>query len=283
MQANAQTGQLFSSYTAGRGGDEGAGQEPPSYQPAKALPGEGAEYDALVFDMAAAGFEPVHWTRPKADLRFTMRQTTIHEHCRAMRLLDESRDQNSLARNLFMVSIKSIGDLADPGDEAVLQWLDDLRAVGSRLVDRAYQHLCHPTTEQDKLFQASKAYDPASRTFTYRIPRSVLPKKTAASFRDDELTFSMRELSVGEMSAASDAVDDPDDSYALRVMQVMWSIASIGGKPLDVSADSLLVRRRWLARVGHLAWMMIAGTYTRMHEVDRGLVDRFLSSASAPA
>lgn len=280
MELNAQKGQLFSSAAPAT---HGAEQEAASYQPAKELPAEGSEYDALVFDMAAAGFEPLHWQRPKADLRFVMRQTTIPEHCRAMRLLDDNRDQNALARNLFMVSIKSIGDAVDPGDEVVLQWLDDLRAVGSRLVDRAYQHLCHPTTEQDKLFQASKAYDPASRTFTYRIPRSVLPKKTAASFKDDELTFSLRELSFGEVSAASDAVEDPDDSYALRVMQVMWAIASIGGKPLDVSAESLLVRRRWLARVGHMAWMMIAGTYTRMHEVDRGLVDRFLGAASAPA
>ena len=283
MQPDMQKGQLFSS--AAPASTAAAETEKPSYQPAKELPGEGAEYDAMVFDMAAAGFDPIHWTRPKADLRFTMRQTTIPAYCRAIRLtmVDGSVEQADLARALFKSSIVRIGDVADPDEDYIETWLGDLRTVGIGLVDRAYQHLCHPSEAVNRDFDKSKTYDPGARCFSFKLPRSVLPKKTAAAFPEADLSFTMRELSFAEMSASADACDDPDDGYAIRVLRAMWAITSIGGKPLGHSAEDLLYRRRWLAQIGHQAWVMIAGTWTRMHEVDRGLVDRFLGAASAPA
>lgn len=299
---NPQTGQLFSS-GAGSSSAETAGSEPASYQPAKDIPGEGADYNVLAFDMAKAGFEPVHWNRPKADLAFVMRQTTIPEHCRAVRLASAAGkfETDDLARHLFASSIRKIGATIDPSEDHIQTWLEDLRTVGTQLVDRAYQHLCHPSVELNKAFDTSKVYDPAARNFTFTIPVEVLPAahvnrvevgmdpagkpihKLVLKEGAPAVTFSMRELAFNEMNAAADACDDPDDSYAIHVLRVMWAITAIGGKNLGHTAADLLERRRWLARIGHPAWMMISGTWRRMHEVDRGLVDRFLDAACAPA
>lgn len=298
-------GQLFSSTAAPVGALAGQGeQEKPTYQPAATLPGEGSEYDVLAFDMAAAGFEPVHWTRPKTDLRFVMRQTTIPDYCRAIRLAmaDGAVVQDQLARNLFKSAIIRIGETENPSEDFIDAWLDDLRSVGAGLVDRAYGRLCQPSIEVNKAFDAAKSYEPASRSYSFEIPISVLPAAyvervdtgqrdragkpvTARKAKDTApaLAFTMRELNFNEMAAAADACDDPDDAYAIRVLRVMWAISSIGGKALGNSAADLLYRRQWIARIGHPAWMMIAGTWTRMHEVDRGLVDRFLDAACAPA
>jgi hypothetical protein len=281
MDPNAKSGQLFSS--GGAAPVAASETAPASYQPAKALPGEGVEYDALQFDMAAAGFEPIHWTRPAADLRFAVRQPTLPEMCRAVRLLPEGSTSDELGRLITSMTVTRIGDRPVQDEDEVIRWLDDLRSVGADLVGRAVAHLCHPSADAGAAFEASKRYDPQRRAFDFAVPRSVLPKKTAAEFSDADLSFSMRELTFRELNAAADACDDPDDSYAVRALKIMWSISAIGGKALDISAADLLLRRRWLARVGHPAWLMIAGTHTRMHEVDRGLVDRFLGAAVAPA
>lgn len=276
-----ESGQLFSS--AGSGSQPPAGAaELASYQPAKALPGEGAEYDALAFDMGAAGFSPVHWTRPKEDLSFVIRQPTIPEQCRGVRLLPEGATADELGRIMMSITVSRIGAQSNPGEDEVLRWLDDLHATGADLVARAAVHVCHPSAEADKAFAASRTYDPGRKCFDFRLPRALLPKKSTASIPDSDLSFSMRELTYREASAADDACDDPDDVYAIRVLKIMWSISQIGDKVLSHSAGDLLLRRRWLARVGHPAWLLIAGTFTRMHEVDRGLVDRFLSSAATP-
>lgn len=282
MQTNAAKGQLFSSATAPSAAAE---QVQETYQPAKELANEGAEYDALAFDLAAAGFEPLGWSRPKSDLRFVLRQTTIPEYCRAIRLTmtDGGMDGPRFLRQLLMLSVIKIGDMVRPSDDYIEAWLEDLHTSGVLLVDRAYNHLCYAGEQVNREFDGSKVYDPGRRCFTFKVPRSALPKKTADSFTDDELTFSMRELSYTEMSAASDACDDPDDGAAIKTLRVMWAISSIGGQALGQTAEDLMKRRRWLARLGHPAFLMIAGTWTRMHEVDKGLVDRFLGAACAPA
>lgn len=272
-------GQLFSS--AGPGPAEGsAGSALLSYQPAHALPGEGAEYDALTFDMGAAGFEPIDWARPKEDLRFTIRQPTLPELCRGLRLLPEGGTGNDYARLMLTITVCRIGDRV-PTEEEVGRWLDDLRLAGSELVALAGIRVNTPSDAADKAFTDSRRYDPSQRRYGYRLPREIMPQKS--DIAAGELAFTMRELTFREVQAAADASDDPDDAYSIRALKVMWSIASIGDRNLSLSPEDLAFRRRWIAKIGHKAWLLLVGTWTRMHELDRGLVDRFLGAAVAPA
>lgn len=279
MHFNETTGQLFAS--AGPQATS-PGQDKTSYQPARELPGEGSGYDALVFDMGAAGFEPMDWARPKTDLRFTLRQPTIPDLCRGLRLLPPGGSSSDYARIMLTITVSQVGG-STITEEDIGRWLDDLRLAGSDLVAMAAMRLNNPSEQADRAFVASRRYDPALRRHEFTIPREALPRRSEASIPDADLVFSMRELTFREVQAAADACDDPDDGYAIRVLKVMWSIASIGDRTLGLSPADLAFRRGWLAKVGHPAWLLIAGTWTRMHELDRGLVDRFLGSAVAPS
>jgi len=232
----------------------------------------------MAWDMAAAGHEPLGWSRPARDLYFVLQQPGVTDVCRAHRLLGDKASGQDLARNLFLVALRQVGDAKDPGDAYLEQWLADIGLPGTQLVDRAYQTLAHPTRLHEEAFKASRVYDPQTKSYAYTIPAECMPKASKA-----ERSFSIRELTVRQTADAADACEDPDDGYAIRVLQIMWSISRIGSRALSFTPDDLLVRRRWLSAIGNRAFMMLAGTYSRMHEVERSLVDRFLGTAASPA
>lgn len=283
--SNAQPGQIF---TSGGGGLTPPPNVPGApvdatllrYQPSCQVP-EDLLGDKLAFDMARAGHTPLGWTRPARDLYFVLQQPGIDDRCRAHRILDENASQQDLARALFLCSMRQIGDVkgVDLGDDFVNRWLDDIGLPGMRLVDLAYQKLAHPTQAHEDAFTATRTWDPQARTTGYTIPAECLPAASSAA----ERSFALRELTLKQTADAAEAAEDIDQGHEVRVLQIMWSIARIGSRVLTLSPEDLLIRRRWLSQIGSRGYMMVAGTYSRMHEVERGLADRFLDAAAPPA
>lgn len=107
------------------------------------------------------------------------------------------------------------------------------------------------------------------------------PVDEASSLRlNRDLAFTMQTLSVDLANRAMDLLDDPDDQYATRIMEVMLSIVDIGGSHLGTSPEDLTRKLQWLEDIGPRARLLVAGTFVRLHEVDYVDLARFLDSAT---
>lgn len=236
--------------------------------------------------------KPLGWSRPDADLKFTMVQLTLSERCRAFRIsvdkLSNTVSTGDLGVALVKASIVQIGENENPGTDEVDRWWTHLDAKSVKLLSFAYDQLHSGTDKEADEFTASQKLDPARRRHGFTFPASLVPPRrwAARSYLGSataDLSFTMQELTVRDEQAAANAVDDLDDNASHRCMQILFSVRSVGGVELDNSPANLETKRLWLEDIGPKAYKFVTGVYAQLHEVDRALVERFLESAESPA
>jgi len=114
----------------------------------------------------------------------------------------------------------------------------------------------------------------------WTVDGEPVDQPTAAELSRD-LTFTMGELRVKSYSQIQNIMDDPDDAYATRQMELMFAIEEIGGRRVGNSGPDLAFKRRWLEDVGPRAALMVLGVYAKAHEVDHALIASFPDAAVA--
>ena len=80
--------------------------------------------------------------------------------------------------------------------------------------------------------------------------------------------------------AASDAVEDPDDVGAARVMLAMFFLVKIGDESFGNDHEALARKMDWIEALGPQGGMMVSGLYAQMHEVAHGVIAEFLDSST---
>lgn len=114
----------------------------------------------------------------------------------------------------------------------------------------------------------------------WTVDGAPVDQPTAAELSRD-LSFTMQEIKVKSYGQISNIMDDPDDGYATRQMEVMFSIVEIGGRRVGNNAADLAFKRCWLEDIGPRAVLMVSGMYAKTHEVDQALIASFPASAVA--
>ena len=114
----------------------------------------------------------------------------------------------------------------------------------------------------------------------WTVDGAPVDQPTAAELSRD-LTFTMGELRVKSYSQVQNIMDDPDDAYATRQMEVMFAIEEIGGRRVGNNGADLAFKRRWLEDIGPRAALMVLGVYAKAHEVDHALIASFPDTAVA--
>ncbi len=228
------------------------------------------------------------WKRPVEDLSVVLAQTCIADRCRAYRLavdkLTQTLSPGDMGIALVKQSVVQIGENVDPGTDEVESWWRALDPKAVKLLTIAFDRLHDPTAKDASAYGKSYRPDPDRRRHGYTIPETSLPKRRWAAREHivgkvDDLRFAMQEMTVADEQKAANAVADIDDNVAHRVIQILFSIRSIGGRELDNSPEGLAIKRRWLEDIGPRAHKLVTGTYARLHEVDHALVESFLDSA----
>lgn len=114
----------------------------------------------------------------------------------------------------------------------------------------------------------------------WTVDGAPVDQATAAELSRD-LSFTMGELRVKSYSQVQNILDDPDDAYATRQMEVMFAIEEIGGRRVGNNGADLAFKRRWLEDIGPRAALMVLGVYAKAHEVDHALIASFPDTAVA--
>ena len=114
----------------------------------------------------------------------------------------------------------------------------------------------------------------------WTVDGAPVDQATAAELSRD-LRFTMGELRVKSYSQIENIMDDPDDAYATRQMELMFAIEEIGGRRVGNSGADLAFKRRWLEDIGPRAALMVLGVYAKAHEVDHALIASFPDTAVA--
>lgn len=258
------------------------------------------------------------WQRPDTDRTFEMVQTTIAERCSAFRLAtsDGEMDDRERTRIGIEYSIRKVGNQDHLSNEFMAEWFEAIGNQGYALLVRQFNilHLADMPAQYE--FEKSLVKDVQRRLRTMRIPPSTVPRKrwavrthkacrwmpavymadalvtpgfwtvdgapvdqpTAAELSRD-LTFTMGELRVKTYSQIENIMDDPDDAYATRQMEVMFAIEEIGGRRVGNNGADLAFKRRWLEDIGPRAALMVLGVYAKAHEVDHALIASFPDAA----
>lgn len=113
----------------------------------------------------------------------------------------------------------------------------------------------------------------------WTVDGAPVDQPTAAELSRD-LSFTMQEIKVKSYGQISNIMDDPDDGYATRQMEVMFSVVEIGGRRVGNNAADLAFKRCWLEDIGPRAVLMVSGMYAKTHEVDQALIASFPASAT---
>lgn len=213
-------------------------------------------------------------------------------------------------------AIRRIGAVENPDDAYMSKWIDAIGFQGWAFIWGQFLTVHLVTEYAVAKFEASKRRDVAARRVTYSIPAQTLPRKrwaarTAIACKWEhkvdaetlvdsshwivdgkpaepgvadslgrDLTFTMQELKQGDSTVISDLVEDPDDKAAVRVMEVMYSLVSIGGTALANTPTDLAVKRQWLEDIGPRAQRLVTGVWVKMHEVDHAKMATFLDAAT---
>lgn len=266
---------------------------------------------------------------PDGDRTIELRQITIAENCRCIRLATRGDEVNDVVSQMQAARscIRKIGVMegADLGDKELDRWFDAIGQRGFEYMKALLVTLNGPTQSGTEAYEASRVVDIERRRYSYKIPISLLPAKrwgaragladvkrvdekatvkkgnkevvqvvgsrwtvkgAAPSEADSillnrDLSFTMQVLTVDQSNKVADLVDDPDDRYASRIMEVMLSIVEIGGSVVGNSSEDLARKLAWLEDIGPRVRLLVVGTYVRLHEVDWVDLARFLDSAEA--
>ena len=114
----------------------------------------------------------------------------------------------------------------------------------------------------------------------WTVDGAPVDQPTAAELSRD-LSFTMQEIKVKSYGQIANIMDDPDDGFATRQMEVMFSIVEIGGRRVGNSPADLAFKRLWLEDIGPRANLLVSGMYAKTHEVDHALIASFPGSAVA--
>lgn len=225
-------------------------------------------------------------------------------------------NQDLKCRLQLGAGIRRIGDVHNPDDAFVEKWVDDIGYQGWAFMWNQFLLLHNVDAHSVKKYDASRRADVAARRYSFVIPAATLPKKRwAARTRfacawvhkvdpetlvdsshwtvdgkpaevdiadrlSQDLSFTMQELRQGDHTTVSNLIEDPDDVWATRTLEVMYSIVSIGGRALGNSPADLAFKRAWLEDIGPRAGNLVTGTWTKMHEVDVAKMSTFLDAAT---
>ena len=213
-------------------------------------------------------------------------------------------------------AIRKIGDTENPDDTFMDAWINDLGFHGWQFVWTQFLSLHNVTTHATAKFEASRRRDVPQRRVSYTVPAVCLPRKRwsartgveckwvqdvneetlvdrshwtvagqpapveVADRLSMDLSFTLQELKQGDAPTIMDLVEDPDDKFAIRCMEVMFGLVSIGGRALTSSVADLAFKRAWLEDIGVRGQRLVTGTWTKMHEVDMAKIATFLDSAT---
>lgn len=212
--------------------------------------------------------------------------------------------------------LRRIGDTHNPDDATVEKWIEDIGYQGWHFVWNQFLLVHSVGTYAVGKYEASKRADVLARRVSYVIPGSTVPRKRWAARMtlacawvhavDDatlvdtshwtvdgqpaepgtadtlsrDLAFTLQEMKQGDHTTVSDLAEDPDDYWSIRMLEVMWSLVSIGGRTLTNSPADLAFKRRWLEDIGPRALNLVTGTWVKMHEVDHARMATFLDAAT---
>ena len=256
---------------------------------------------------------------PEDQLAFELRQITIAEMCRSMRLAvqGDAVDQEDLQRNQVRSCIRRIGALegAKLGDKELDAWMNAIGFQGYFYVKRAVDVLNSPLRTSSIKFEASKRSDLSRRRYSFTLPPEIVPRKRWARWTgldarfvvdiDKEtkvdksrwtvggapadsaqqailardLSFTMQALTVEQINSVADMLEDPDDRHATRVVETMLSIVELGGVPIGNSEPELARKLAWMEAMGPRARQLVTGMFGKLHEIDFVDLGRFLDAA----
>lgn len=119
------------------------------------------------------------------DRVFEIRQLTIAENCRAVRLaiIGEQFELGQFVQRAIKSAVRKVGQKtgAALGDQELDRWIGILGIHGFALVKSLYDDLVEVRPHEAKAFEASKRDDMVARKFRRRLSASTVPRKRWAA------------------------------------------------------------------------------------------------------